>query len=45
MVIFAILVCTGAKKPTETEFRQLAEVLNITEPVCHDSSVMVYTLD
>ena len=40
MVTLATLVCTGATKPTESEFRQLAEALNITQPVCHDSSVI-----
>jgi hypothetical protein len=43
MVMLASLVCTGAKKPTQSEFDQLAAALNITQPVCHDSSVLVYT--
>ena len=44
MVMLATLVCTGAKKPTQSEFDQLAAALNITQPVCHDS-VLMYTLD
>ena len=44
MVMLATLVCTGVKKPTQSEFDQLAAALNITQPVCHDS-VLMYTLD
>ncbi|KAF8329230.1 hypothetical protein F5887DRAFT_956745 [Amanita rubescens] len=31
-------ICTGAKKPTASEFTSLANVLNITDALPHDSA-------